>query len=56
MRSFKTLWRLALNTCSKRPAPRDGRKEAAKANTRPRTIKDKTAFLLDAEPPTRTLQ
>ena len=54
MRGFKTLWRLALRTCSKRPGPRDGRKETA--NTRPRTIKDKTAFLLDAEPPTRTLQ
>ena len=56
MRGFKTLWRLALSTCSKRPGPRDDAKHKAKAGARPRTIKDKAALLLDAEPPTRILQ
>ena len=56
MRGFKALWRLALSSCKERPGPRDGRKETAEAGARPRKVKDNTAFLLDAEPPTHTLQ
>ena len=56
MRTFKSLWRLAVDkglgrNARKKPAEQTNRKEAA-----PQEHQDKVARLLGADPPTRTLQ
>lgn len=57
MRSFKALWRLAINRREDRPAARAGANSASPGQELPtRDKNDKTAALLNSEPPTRTLQ
>jgi hypothetical protein len=57
MRSFKALWRLAINRREDRPAARAGANSASLGQELPaRDKNDKTAALLNSEPPTRTLQ
>ncbi len=56
MRTFKSLWRLAMDkgtgrNARKKPAEQTTRKDAA-----PQEHQDTVARLLGAEPPTRTLQ
>jgi len=56
MRGFKALWRLALNRREERE-PRGVRdRRQGESTARTRDSKDKTTSLLDAEPPTHTLQ
>lgn len=57
MRSFKALWRLAVNRREDRFASRpDDTASGAGRDPRIRERNDKTAALLNSEPPTRTLQ
>lgn len=57
MRSFKALWRLAINRREDRPASRtDDNTSSAGQELPARDRNDKTAALLSLEPPTRTLQ
>ena len=57
MRNFKAWWRTALNRPKDRREPRD-EKDNPSARREPRAgdSKDHTASLLNAEPPTHTLQ
>jgi hypothetical protein len=57
MRSFKALWRLAINRREDRPASRAGDNTSSAGQELPaRDRNDITAALLSLEPPTRTLQ
>lgn len=57
MRSFKALWRLAVNRREERSASRpDDTASGAGHDPRIRERNDKTTALLNSEPPTRTLQ
>ena len=57
MRSFKALWRLAVNRQGERPATRPGGSASSQGHEPPsRDNHDKTAALLNQDPPTRTLQ
>ena len=54
MRTLKTLWRLALD---KGLGPKNPRKDGHRPPREPAgTTRERTARLLDDEPPTRTLQ
>lgn len=57
MRSFKALWRLAVNRQGDRPAVRAGDGPSSPKQERPsRDGHDNSAALLNQDPPTRTLQ
>jgi hypothetical protein len=57
MRSFKALWRLAVNRREDRPALRADDSPSSPGQEPPiRDRNDKMAALLNSEPPTRTLQ
>lgn len=57
MRSFKSLWRLALGKRQGRPMDRDRRSETdGQPETSAKDRQDPVMQLLNADPPTRTLQ
>ena len=56
MRTFKSLWRLALDKGFGRNARRKPARQAAAKDTSPRDCQENIARLLGDDPPTRTLQ
>ncbi len=56
MRRFKALWRLALNGREERKPRGDRGSQPEECTARTGHPQDKTTSLLDAEPPTHTLQ
>jgi len=56
MRSIKALWRLAVGRRENRPESHTSHEQPPRREPSARQSMDKTDALLNAEPPTRTLQ
>ena len=56
MRTFKSLWRLALDKGFGRNARRKPARQASRAESSARESQENVARLMGGEPPTRTLQ